>query len=49
MAFPMPRAVPSFDNIGGIAIPSWAGAVLAAAAAVSAITVLLVVLRNRRK
>jgi len=43
------QAVPGFTNVAGFAIPSWAGAVLAAACAVSAITVLLVVLRNRRK
>ena len=44
-----PRAVPGFDNLGGVAIPSWAGAVLTAACAVSAIAVLLVIWRNRRK
>ncbi|WP_158714476.1 MULTISPECIES: hypothetical protein [Amycolatopsis] len=49
MAITAPRALPGFDNIAGIAIPAWAGMVIAAACAISAITVLLVILRNRRK
>ncbi|GAB3358425.1 hypothetical protein [Amycolatopsis echigonensis] len=49
MAIPAPRALPGFDNIAGVAIPTWAGMVITAACAVSAIVVLLVILRNRRK
>ncbi|WP_406634671.1 hypothetical protein [Amycolatopsis sp. WGS_07] len=49
MAITAPRALPGFDNIAGIAIPPWAGMVITAACAVSAVVVLLVILRNRRK
>ena len=49
MAITAPRALPGFDNIAGIAIPAWAGMVITAACAVSAVVVLLVILRNRRK
>ncbi|WP_409179469.1 hypothetical protein F9C11_23265 [Amycolatopsis sp. VS8301801F10] len=49
MAITAPRALPGFDNIAGIAIPAWAGMVLTAACAISAIVVLLLIFRNRRK
>ncbi|WP_158688075.1 MULTISPECIES: hypothetical protein [Actinomycetes] len=49
MAITAPRVLPGFDNIAGIAIPAWAGMVITAACAVSAIVVLLVIVRNRRK
>ncbi|MFD2465787.1 hypothetical protein [Amycolatopsis silviterrae] len=49
MAITAPRALPGFDSIAGIAIPAWAGMVITAACAVSAVVVLLVILRNRRK
>ncbi|EFL09122.1 predicted protein [Streptomyces sp. AA4] len=49
VAITAPRVLPGFDNIAGIAIPAWAGMVITAACAVSAIVVLLVIVRNRRK
>ncbi|MFF0144775.1 hypothetical protein ATK36_5830 [Amycolatopsis sulphurea] len=41
--------MPGFGDVAGIPIPGWAGTVIVVACAVSALVVLLVIVRNRRR
>ncbi|MBB4682842.1 hypothetical protein [Amycolatopsis jiangsuensis] len=49
MATGTPRLLPGFGTLAGIPIPGWAGTLLAVVCAVSAIVVLLLIIRNRRR
>ncbi|GAA3566296.1 hypothetical protein GCM10022222_57690 [Amycolatopsis ultiminotia] len=49
MATGSPRLLPGFGDIAGVPIPGWAGTLIAAVCILSAIVVLLVILRNRRR